>query len=219
MYRIAILLLFAFMLCPIGQDVQAQTSRLYFAGYMGLNTFDQEGFSESTTANAGNLKFQNAVSFAGSLGLRLTSQLRVEGEVSYRSSDMDRIDFGGGAGSFELAGDLKTWLLMLNGYYDFDFEWDHLEPFVSAGIGVARHNGSVAPTGGPAPGSSGDDISFAWQVGSGLKYRMNPDLAFTGGYRYLSTGDIQIGSYEFGYSSHEIRLGIEYDLPVDLFMK
>lgn len=197
----------------------AQTSRLYFSGYMGLNTHNQESFSESTVPTGGSLKVQNAFSFAGALGLRLTSQLRVEGEVSYRKADMDRIDFNAGGGDFELGGDLKTWLVMLNGYYDFDFEWDHIEPFISAGIGLARHNGNIAPAGGPAPGGSGDDFGFAWQAGGGLKYRMNPGLAFTGGYRYLSTSDISLGSYDFGYSSHEIRLGVEYDLPVNMFLK
>ena len=45
-----------------------------------------------------------------------------------------------------------------------------------------------------------------------------PDVvALTGGYRFLGSSDAQLDNYDFEYRSHEVRFGLEYDIPVDLF--
>lgn len=199
-------------------SAHAQSSRVYFAGYMGLNTNTDQEFSESTTPASGDMQFKNALSFAGALGLRLNNNWRLEGELSYRKSGMDRIDVSG-AGSTKLDGNLKTWLLMANAYYDFDLSWRKLTPFVTAGLGFASHEGQIANGAGTSINASDDALALAWQVGGGLKYRVNDDMALTGGYRYLGTTDLELDAYNIDYSSHEIRFGLEYDLPVDMFLR
>src|SRR5688572_5905126 len=126
------------VLCLAAAAAQAASGRLYFAGYLGLNTYSDAEFSESSAPASGEIELKNAISFGGALGLRLAPQWRVEAEASYRSGDLDRINIDG-AGSFKLGGDLDTWLWMLNLYYDFDFEWDFLQPYVTAGVGLAGH--------------------------------------------------------------------------------
>ncbi len=194
----------------------AQSSRLYFAGYLGLNTFTESNFSETTTNSDGDIEYKNAVSLAGALGLRLTPQWRVEGEISRRNADADRIDFAAG-GSFELGGNLESWLYMLNLYYDFDWEWQNIRPFLTAGIGLASHEAQIDTPAGGVPAATDDSLGFAWALGGGLKYRVNPDVAITGNYRYVGTSDIEVDSYDVEYSNHEMRIGIEYDLPMDWF--
>lgn len=203
-------------LLAVPDAVLAQSSRLYFAGYMGLNTNNESAFEETSIPRRGDFKYDNTLSFAGAMGIRLTKQFRVEGEVSYRKTDFDRVNFTN-AGPFGLGGDLSTWLYMINAYYDFDFEWEHIQPFVSAGVGIAHHNGAIDDTSGLAVDASDSSLGFAWQVGGGLKYRMNDDLALTGGYRFLGSSDVQLDNYDFEYRSHEVRFGLEYDIPVDLF--
>lgn len=193
---------------------QAQSSRIYLASYLGLNTHTESEFGESTVPQGGDIEFDNAISFAGALGVRVNEQWRLEGEVSFRTADMDRIDFDT-AGSFGLGGELQTYLFMLNTYYDFDLEWENITPFVSAGVGLAWHDGEIDDISGVAIDATDSDVGFAYQVGGGLKYRLDDDLAFTGGYRYLGTSDIQFDTYDFEYDSHEFRFGIEYDIPVD----
>jgi opacity protein-like surface antigen len=212
MKHIIFILSFTVVILAFTATSYAQSSRLYMAGYMGLNTYGDNEFSETTTPVSGDIKFKNAFSMAGSLGLRLTRQFRVEGELSYRKSDMDVMDVP--AGSFKMDGQIRSWISLLNGYYDFNMGWTSLNPFLSAGLGVAWHNTEIDDAAGIAPDASDDDLGLAWQVGGGLKLRMSDDMAFTGGYRYLATSDIGFDNYELDYDSHELRVGVEYDIPV-----
>lgn len=192
----------------------AQSSRLYFASYLGLNTSNNHEFSEIRSSQSGDIERSNGYSFAGSLGLRLTHQWRVEAELGYHKTDMDSVTFSKG-GTFDLGGELNTYLLMLNGYYDIDFEWQKLNPFITAGIGLVWHDGEIEDVSGLAVNATDEDFGFAWQLGGGLKYRVNEDLAFTGSYRYIGTTNAEIDTYDIEYHSHELRLGIEYDIPVN----
>lgn len=188
----------------------AQSSRLYFAGYLGLNTFSNQGY-DNVAGGGGEVSIDNAPMLAGALGVRLDRQARIEAEVSYRNAPFGRIAAGNGANG-DLGGQIKTWALMLNGYYDFDFEWDHIQPFVTVGLGVAHHEGEIDDVSGITGDASGRSLNLAWQAGTGLKYRVRDDLAFTGGYRYFGTTDLGLKDASIEYSSHEFRLGLEYDL-------
>lgn len=189
----------------------AQSSRLYLAGYMGLNITSESQFIESNTPARGDIEFKNGASFSGALGLRLSKNLRLEGEVSYRQADISSADFTT-PGAFTLGGDVSTWLWMANVYYDFDLNWKNIEPFVGAGVGLAHHTGTFNGTG--VANASDSSYGLAWQVGGGAKYRVSPDMAFVGGYRWLGSTDAQFDSYEMEYGGHEIRFGVEYDIPV-----
>ena len=193
---------------------KAQTSRVYFASYLGLNTSNDQEFSESSVPQGGDFEYKNAGSFAGALGLRISPQLRLEGEVSYRNADLSSVDFNNN-GTFDMGGNMRTYLFMLNAYYDFDLEWEKISPFVSAGFGLAYHDGEIDDSSGFATDATASDMGFVYQVGGGLKYRWDENLAFSGGYRYIGGSDISIDTYDIDYSNHEIRFGLEYDLPVD----
>lgn len=191
---------------------QAQSSRIYFVSYLGLNTDMGGSFNENATPVSGDIETKNAISLAGALGIRMTRHVRIETEFSYRRADMDRMNIP--AGSFKLGGEIKTWTALINGYYDFDFGWEKLSPFVSAGLGIASHKISIDDLSGVAVDRADKDMGLAWQLGGGLKMRMNENLAFTGGYRYLDTSNIEFDVYDIDFGGHEFRLGLEYDIPV-----
>ncbi len=193
---------------------QAQSSRLYLASYMGLNTFTSQEFAHPTSN--GSIDLKNGTSFAGALGLRLTPNVRIEGEVSYSRSDLTSMLLDTGA-SGSIGKNLKTWLYMAHGYYDFDVSWRNLTPFVSAGLGLAMHDGAIAGAPGGLNDASDTSYELAYSVGTGLKYQMKPGLALTGGYRYVGTTSLGLGNYDIDYGAHEIRAGLQYDLPVDMF--
>jgi opacity protein-like surface antigen len=188
----------------------AQTSRLYIASYMGFNLYDKQDFHEDTTATSGHFDYKNAMSFAGALGIRLNRHVRLEGEISYRNAQIKNADSGT---TLTGGGSDHAWLAMANVYYDFNLNWRNITPFVTAGIGIASHDTSIN-AGSGLPAADARSLGFAYQAGAGLLYRVSPTLAFTGDYKYLATTDIDTGSYRTGYHSHEIRLGIQYDLPV-----
>jgi opacity protein-like surface antigen len=195
-------------LCIVSGVALAQSSRIYFAGYMGLNVFGDQAFSDSDTGASGDIEQKNAMSFGSALGLRINNNLRVEAEFDYAKSDMDRIDVSG-VGSAELDGNLSNYLGMINVYYDFDVPWK-IQPFLGAGLGLGYYDGEVS---GGGITESDSAWAVAWQIGGGLKYRVSPDLAITTGYRYLSSTDLEFGSLEMENSSHEFRVGLEWDLP------
>lgn len=187
---------------------------MYVAGYMGLNTMGAQDFSHPTSS--GSVDFKNGTSFAGALGLRLTPNLRVEGEISYTRNDLTSMTLNTGTGG-PVGKNLKTWLYMAHAYYDFDVNWRNLSPYVSAGLGMAMHDGAVAGAPGGLMDASDTSYELAYSVGTGLKYQMKPGLALTGGYRYVGTTSLGIGDYEIDYNAHEFRAGLQYDLPVDMF--
>ena len=194
---------------------QAQSSRLYLASYMGLNSYTSKEFSHPTSN--GSIDLKNGTSFAGALGLRLTPNVRFEGEVSYSRSDLTSMLVNNTNTSGSIGKNLKTWLYMAHAYYDFDISWRNLTPFVSAGLGLAMHDGAIAGAPGGLNDASDTSYELAYSVGTGLKYQMKPGLALTGGYRYVGTTSVGLGNYDIDYSAHEIRAGLQYDLPVDMF--
>lgn len=198
----------------VSPAAHAQSSRMYVAGYMGLNTMSSQDFSHPT--RNGSVDFKNGGSFAGALGLRLSPNIRMEAEISYARNDISSMTLDNGAAR-SVGKSLKTWLYMAHAYYDFNMNWRNITPFVSGGLGVAMHDGAIsgAPGGlGPASDSS---YELAYSVGAGLKYQLKPGMALTGAYRYVGSGAIGIGDYSIDYNAHEFRAGLQYDLPVDLF--
>lgn len=211
--RLLPILVFAALLALGSGGAAAQTSRLYLAGYMGLNTHPRLAFTEESIPIAGKIEPKNAFSFAGALGLRIDNNWRVETELSYRAADLGTMDVKN-IGAFNVGGDMSTYLLMANAYYDFDLNWKKVMPFVTAGLGVAFHDVNLDDSTGNATDASDSDFGVAWQVGGGVKYRVTDDMAFSGGYRYLGTTDVGYRGYNMDYSTHEFRLGLEYDLPI-----
>lgn len=186
---------------------------------MGLSIPSDHRFDESTTGLTGEMRGKNSFSFAGALGLRFNDRWRVEAEVSYRNNDLTSLSLGGGAPMppQRTGGELSTTLYLANVYYDFDFEWQNLFPYLTAGAGIAAHGMDLTGAPGGLPDASDTSMGFAWQLGGGLKYRLSQNAAFTGGYRYIGTTSLETDTYDVNYGGHEIRFGIEYDIPVDMF--
>jgi opacity protein-like surface antigen len=190
-------------------EALAGKSRLYLAGYLGLNTYPDMEYSDGAVPASGEISVNNSVSFAGALGLRLSRNTRIEAELGYRRADMDILDTG--SANAKIGGQLRTTTLLLNGIYDFDI-WDRVNPFVSAGLGVAWHDGKIEDTGNIAASVSDSDMALAWTLGGGLRYTLRDGVAMSGSYRYLGTTDIGLESANLEFGSHEFRIGLDYDL-------
>jgi len=196
---------------------KASNSRLYVTGYLGLNLNSQSDFTESSASLSGDYDVENSISFAGALGLKLTPNIRLEGEISYRKSDIDKFDIVG-ATTVDGTGDIGTWLYMANLYYDFDTEWRNFRPYVTGGIGLASSSVGLDAS-APLVAASDNDFGFAYQLGGGATYELEDGLSLVGDYRYIATSEITAESYSLNYDSHEFRLGVRYDIPVETIRK
>jgi opacity protein-like surface antigen len=187
------------------------TKRLYMAGYLGLSVFPDADYTDSVTPVTGVVALRNSNLMAGALGIRLTPEIDVEVELSYRKPDVTSITPSEGSKT-AMGGEIRTAALMFNGFYNFDPLW-MVQPFVTAGVGVASHSGEFDDVSGITVDSSDTDMGLAYQIGGGVKYRMRKDLKLTTGYRYFGTTEMDFGSSRIGYGSHEFRLGLEYEFP------
>jgi len=116
---------------------------------------------------------------------------------------------------------------MSNAIYDFAVGWP-VTPHIGGGIGaVILHDGASAlagsvlrPVGGKFASSSRTELGY--QGIAGIRYNVNPALAFDLDYRYLGTTDPTfasvIGKYRSGYSSHNIvaSLSMRFGAPPPL---
>lgn len=209
LFRFSALFVLAILLAL---PASAQTSRVYFAGYLGLNSYRDQSFQESSAPSSGEIKLNNANSFAGALGVRFSRSLRMEAEISYSNADMSRIEYNNG-GSFDLGGELESYITMINMYYDFPTKW-RLKPFVGGGLGVGWHEAAIEDTSGTGVDALDDTANLMWQFGGGLKYQMDPKMSLTTSYRYIDGSDIDLETYSVNYGAHEVRIGVEYDIPV-----
>jgi opacity protein-like surface antigen len=207
-----IALLAALFLFPF--SAEAQTKRLYFAGYAGLSLNSDVDFSEPTTPSSGTYEADNSFNFAGALGLRFNRNFRMEAELSYRGSDIPAANVNG-TGNVPLNGQLDSTVLLINGYYDFNIRDWKTQPYVTAGLGVGRHAADITDPGAFTQSVDDTTYNLMWNVGTGVKYRVKDNLAWTAGYRYLDGSDIDVGGTDLSFSSHEIRIGLEWDLAYE----
>ncbi len=209
---------FSLVLCAallfLSSTAQAQTKRLYFAGYAGLSLNNDLDFSENITPSSGTYKPQNSFNFAGALGLRFNRNFRMEAELSYRGRDIESANVNG-TGVTTVSGSVDTTALMINGYYDFDIKDWKTQPYITAGLGVGRHKGTMTDPGAFSQNFDDTAYNFMWNVGTGVKYRVRDNFAWTAGYRYLDGSDIGFGGTDLDMSSHELRIGLEWDLAYE----
>jgi outer membrane protein OmpA-like peptidoglycan-associated protein len=140
--------------------------------------------------------------------------LRIEEEFAYRINDMK--SFGG----IPVNGDRRSYAFMTNGIYDFGGLFGlPFTPHIGAGVGAVRlREGFSVPAAVPAAGLAAGTVasSSTWELGyqgiAGIRYNINPSLAFDVDYRYFATMDptfhttpAQGGvSYKSEHASHNV---------------
>lgn len=115
--------------------------------------------------------------------------------------------------------------LMANFFYDFHND-SAFTPYVTAGAGLAFIRSEYSDT-NTSNGEKFIDVSenftnFAWNVGAGVAWNFNENIAVDLGYRYVNMGNVSISwsrqrvygldSYDIdtNLANHEVALGIRY---------
>jgi outer membrane immunogenic protein len=141
------------------------------------------------------------LALTAALGYDFGGNVRLEAEGGYQQNDIDKINLKG-MGGVKGSGEITSTSGLLNGYYDFT-NISAVTPFVSAGFGFMKAKVEDA-----ALHSNADGTSMAYQVGAGLSYALNYNLALDVKYRYLAAIDLELEDTEFDYSSHNVYGGI-----------
>ena len=204
----------AFLGASIGAVESQADEGVYIEFSPGLSILADSDISGGGLS--GKAKFDPGFVIGGAIGLGFDNGFRVEGNVSYREADVDKLTSG--AISLPGAGDVSMTAIMANVYYDFDLGTP-FTPYLGAGLGVGIAD--VDSDGAENALIVNDNSAeFAWNImlGGTLSATDNVDLSL--GYRYLGITDPKLdativgvgsGTIEAEIEVHEIVLGIRYN--------
>lgn len=157
---------------------------------------DANATFESRLDSTPRLKGDDGWGVGLALGREYDSGFRTEAEIVHLKNDAKDA----------LADDHKTLGGFLNAYYDFNKE-GALQPFVGAGVGVAR----VKVNGGPYHDR---DTNFAYQLKAGLGYRLSDKLTGEVAYRYVGAPDLKFrntpAEAKGDFRTQAVSLGLRY---------
>jgi len=173
----------------------ANAETWYIGGLGGVNITHGGG------VNGSGLKaeYDLGLILGGYAGFYVKDNIRLEGELSYRTNGLDTV---GGA---SISGDAKTLALMANAFLDFKLE-SAVEPYLGAGIGFADVDYTIT-------GIQYNDMVLAIQLIGGAGIKISPATQLTVDYRLFVTDDVRVGSaVGFGrveYTNSAITVGIK----------
>ena len=199
-------------------DTYLSVSGLYVVPTDSDWTYTDEGVTLGT-----DIEWDAGFGLLLAYGFGTEDGLRGELEVGYRKADLDGLKgISASSGGVEVSiedfevgvdGDITTLSLMGNGI--FTFGEGQLKPYIGAGLGLARHDGTVdgqtvtIEEGEiPIEETSGDDVVFAYQLMGGVGYEMSETTELRLGYRYFATGDADFDGEKMSYASHNFEAGI-----------
>jgi opacity protein-like surface antigen len=85
-------------------------------------------------------------------------------------------------------GNVHTFTLMANVWYDFDHTDGWLKPYVGGGVGLARNRVQV----GGGNILQGEEDNVAWQLGLGANVELDATTSLDIGYRYMDAGSVNV---------------------------
>lgn len=208
MKRLILALGFIALTTPAMAETSAAPQGLYLSLGTGITMTEKSDYTMG--ALSGKIGLDNAANFSAAVGTHLGESVRTELEVSYRDADLHDIS-AIGVGSGSLSGSLKTTTVLLNGYYDFMAD-QQFNPYLSAGLGLAHHDGTanaVAGLGFPAESATSTD--FAYQAGAGASFKLTDKIALWGGYRFLGSANPDFAGLKAEYHANELRAGVRFN--------
>ena len=152
------------------------------------------------------LDFENNWSGHIGAGYVYGSGFRLEGELGYRTNDLEDLD-----------GEATSTSLMANLFYDFRRD-QRVRPYVGVGVGAAK----VEAEGGVGPISfDDDDTVIAYQGIVGVAFDVTDRLDIDVGYRYFVASDVGLSgvidlegeepfSFDGDYEHQAITVGLRY---------
>ena len=166
----------------------------------------------------GDIELSDEPGFALAVGFETAGGQQVELEAARRTSDIEgvrglQVNSIPIPSGHELTGELVTLSLMVNARQVFDL--DPVRPYIGAGVGLARHDGNAAlsvrlpaPLQGITGAESGDDTVFAYQLMVGFEVDLAENMTMFGGYRYMTTRDIEIERLAASFDTQAVEVGI-----------
>lgn len=186
----------------------------YFSGFLGFNqtkdaTMETTDFAAVPVSTFDDrLQFDSGIYIGGTGGYDF-GMFRLEGELSYRNADINKINNDRGVDR-----NLGMLAAMFNGWFDLENP-SPVTPYWGAGIGIV----SLHFDDDYFDRTSGDPIfyedtasTYAIQAGGGLEFAITPRFSMDLGYRYFKTGTATFDKNwdlenKLKVESHNVALG------------
>jgi opacity protein-like surface antigen len=139
-------------------------------------------------------------------------KIRMEAEVSYRSSELIRLKTTQGQ-STDVSGKVTVTNYMVNGYLENTSMLSMDLPvimFLTAGAGAAMASIDSITYQGTILVAAASDTQLAYQGGFGAGYELTKHLTLDASYKYLGTTEFRFAGIKAQYGSHNIMFGARY---------
>ncbi len=205
-------LLLAGVACLLAANASAAELNPYVSGKLTYSDISYNGTNVWKTG-VGKDKLSDDV-LGGSVAAGLSMMApggAVRGELEYNLNGEAKKSMGVTSANIPGEMKLRSQSLMLNAYYDINTN-SAFTPYVGAGIGFAKVKAKLTSS---VMNTNADSTKMAWQVGAGVAYALNDNVAIDLGYRYTDMGEYSkpLGvdnTYKLDVHSHEVLLGARY---------
>jgi OOP family OmpA-OmpF porin len=174
--------------------------------YLSLSGFvvgltDSDFRDASVSSAEGDLESSTGWGAALALGTHVAGFLRLEGELSYRQNENDKVDIG--PLDIDLDGNRQAIGLMANAVFEPAIGQFPLRPYIGAGVGGANIALEARDL-----DIDDDDWVFAFQGLAGLALDLGRSATLVGGYRYFAADDASVGGARVDYKAHNVEVGV-----------
>lgn len=198
-------------------------SGIYLAGGLGLG-FQKDPVFSGGLFDAKGIVADNAFAGYAAIGRAFRSNLRLEGELTFNTGDLEQLDVDATGNINTLTTgvtDLKsgTWSavgVMFNAAYDFPIS-SRVRPFALVGIGLAFVSASDVEISDSNQVIDEVGQAFGFQFGGGINIAVNDRLSIDAQYRFFTTSDagletVNEDGFDAGFNSHSFLVGARYQL-------
>lgn len=188
----------------------------YVSGFIGVSVPRDSSVTTELfngTIYRDQVEFDPGINIGGTGGYDF-GYVRLEGEISYRNSEIKSITDKVGILRYPNPdGNLGVAAFMANAFFDLHNK-SRVTPYLGGGIGFAalRLSDTYA-TGQPRLYDEGDDTVFAYQFGAGAEIAINSRYSLDIGYRYFGTDTAKFNrdsNYQWSslkFESHNATVG------------
>lgn len=215
---LAVVTLVAALLAP--GMAAAEGSGLYLAPKLLLSLQNTGDISKDNAPFSASMDRYDQLTLGGALAVGFDFwqyylvPLRFELELGMRGNAEHEWDtsYAGRKGTVD--GTWNSTTLFANLYYDIHTD-SGLTPYLGGGLGMAFNYAEYKWRNGVAGGSASDTMTnFAWNLGAGVSYSFNENLAVDLAYRFVSLGhnEVTLGNMTFKNDPYdnEFMLGLRF---------
>lgn len=186
----------------------------YLGGRLGPSILPNAETDDPTGVE---IEFNTGFSMAASIGYAFSAGLRLEVEANFAETDIDQFTRSGFAEGDDPG--IRSYGVMGNIFYDFD-TGSRWTPYIGGGAGIAvvdllgtENHAFCLRIFADSCVSAQSDTVFAYQVGAGIGYEINPSWTVTLDYRFVVMDDPEFedlagAPFEFELQRHDIHVGV-----------